>query len=47
MIDGKWVMRRRKLLTIDEAQLKQMVVQHATHAARGAKIPEEQRWPVH
>jgi 5-methylthioadenosine/S-adenosylhomocysteine deaminase len=47
MIDGKWVMRQRKLLTIDEARLKQMVVQNATDAARGAKIPEEQRWPVH
>jgi hypothetical protein len=40
-------MRQRKLLTIDEARLKQMVVQNATDAARGAKIPEEQRWPVH
>jgi cytosine/adenosine deaminase-related metal-dependent hydrolase len=47
MIDGKWVMRQRQLLTIDEARLKQMVVQNATDAARGAKIPEEQRWPVH
>lgn len=47
MIDGRWVMRQRKLLTIDEAQLKQRVVQNATDAARGAKIPEEQRWPVH
>ena len=47
MIDGKWVMRQRELLTIDEARLKQMVVQNAADAARGAKIPEEQRWPVH
>ncbi len=47
MIDGKWVMRQRQLLTIDEARLKQMVVQNAADAARGAKIPEEQRWPVH
>jgi cytosine/adenosine deaminase-related metal-dependent hydrolase len=47
MIDGKWVMRKRKLLTIEEDKLKQMVVQNADSAARGAKIPEEQRWPVH
>jgi cytosine/adenosine deaminase-related metal-dependent hydrolase len=47
MIDGKWVMRQRKLLTVEEDKLKQMVVQNADSAARGAKIPEEQRWPVH
>lgn len=47
MVDGKWLMRGRKLLTIDEALLKQKVMQNAASAARGAKIPEEQRWPVH
>ena len=30
-----------------EELLKQKVMQHAASAARGAKIPEEQRWPVH
>ena len=47
MVDGRWLMRGRKLLTIDEELLKQKVMQHAASAARGAKIPEEQRWPVH
>lgn len=47
MVDGKWVMRGRKLLTIDEDLLKQKVMQNAASAARGAKIPEEQRWPVY
>ena len=47
MVDGKWLMRGRKLLTIDEELLKQKVMQNAAGAARGAKIPEEQRWPVH
>jgi cytosine/adenosine deaminase-related metal-dependent hydrolase len=47
MVDGRWLMRGRKLLTVDEEQLKQKVMQHAASAARGAKIPEEQRWPVH
>jgi 5-methylthioadenosine/S-adenosylhomocysteine deaminase len=47
MIDGRWVMRQRKLLTIEEDKLKQIVVQHAASAARGANIPEQQRWPVH
>ena len=47
MIDGRFVMRHRKLLTIDEDLLKQKVIEHAASAARGANIPEEQRWPVH
>ena len=47
MVDGRWLMRGRKLLTIDEELLKTKVTQHAAGAARGAKIPEEQRWPVH
>lgn len=46
MIDGKFVMRKRKLLTIDEDRLKQKVIENAAGAARGANIPEEQRWPV-
>jgi len=47
MVDGKWLMRGRKLLTIDEELLKQKVMQNAASAAQRAKIPEEQRWPVH
>ena len=47
MVDGKWLMRGRKLLTIDEALLKHEVMQHAARAAQRANIPEEQRWPVH
>jgi len=47
MVDGQWLMRGRKLLTIDEELLKQKVMQNAAGAARAAKIPEEQRWPVH
>ena len=47
MVDGKWLMRGRKLLTIDEQLLKQKVMQNAASAAHRAKIPEEQRWPVH
>jgi len=47
MVNGQWLMRGRKLLTIDEPLLKQKVTQYAAEAARGANIPEEQRWPVH
>jgi cytosine/adenosine deaminase-related metal-dependent hydrolase len=47
MVDGRWLMRGRKLLTVDEALLKQKVMQNAAGAAQRAKIPEEQRWPVH
>ena len=47
MVDGRFVMRQRKLLTLDEAELKTKIVAHAAAAARAANIPEEQRWPVH
>jgi len=47
MVDGQWLMRGRRLLSVDEELLKQKVTQNAAGAARGAKIPEEQRWPVH
>ena len=47
MVNGRWLMRGRQLLTIDEALLKQKVMENAAAAARGAKIPVEQRWPVH
>jgi hypothetical protein len=40
-------MRQRKLLTIDEEDLKRQVVEHAAAAATAAHIPQEQRWPVH
>jgi len=47
MVDGQWLMRGRRLLSVDEELLKQKVMHNAAGAARGAKIPEEQRWPVH
>jgi len=47
MVNGKWLMRARQLLTVDEALLKREVMRNAAGAAQRAKIPEEQRWPVH
>jgi 5-methylthioadenosine/S-adenosylhomocysteine deaminase len=47
MVDGRFLMRQRKLLTIDEEDLKRQVVEHAAAAATAAHIPQEQRWPVH
>jgi len=46
MIDGNWVLRDRRLTTIDEAELKVRSQQAAREMLVQTGIPEVQHWPV-
>jgi 5-methylthioadenosine/S-adenosylhomocysteine deaminase len=46
MIDGRFVMRDRQLLTIDETTLRAGTAKAAREAVTMAGLPEEVRWPV-
>ena len=46
MINGRFVMRDRRLLTLEEDELRAATSRAAADAVRLAGLPEEQRWPV-
>lgn len=46
MINGRFVMRDRRLLTLEEDGLRAATSRAAAAAVRLAGLPEEQRWPV-
>jgi 5-methylthioadenosine/S-adenosylhomocysteine deaminase len=46
MVDGKWVMRERKILTVDEQEVIAAAIRHAAEITRRAGIKLPERFPI-